>query len=167
AHFLSVHLCERYDRFAHATLLDKHGRRGDYDAGRRTPDRCRSRMDFAQRLYALLKRIHSVLLGGWYVVDSFTVHTWLLEACLQEISSELRPAVLGHGLSLWYVHSLYVPTIEGDQLPVVTCHTTLLHLSGACRLVHSFARSHLLIGCEEAWLMVIDQATRLGYIAGV
>ena len=50
--------------------------------------------------------------GTWWIPLLFS--TRILAARLQKVSTEIRPAILGHGLSVWNVHGLHVPTRKRD-----------------------------------------------------
>src|SRR6266542_3694772 len=70
---LPLHIRERNDGLADTSILDKHGSGGDHDISRGAADNCSTRMASTERGCSLSKRIHIILLGRGYVVDSAAV----------------------------------------------------------------------------------------------
>ena len=88
-------------------------------------------------------------------MDSFSLYPGILAACLQEISSQVRPAILGDGVSLWNVHGVHLSTFEGDRLPTIAGNSALLHLSRPCWMDSRFGRTDFEVDFQKAgWLTI-------------
>ena len=89
------------------------------------------------------------------MVDPSSLYPGILAACLQAISAQVRPSVLGDGVSIWNVHSVHLSTFEGDRLPTIAGNSALLHLSRPCWMDSRFGRTDFEVDFQKAgWLTI-------------
>jgi hypothetical protein len=89
-------------------LLDQHGRSGHHDTGRNAADRGGAALSGPGADFALLARLHAVVVGDRDLVDPDVDHPGHLAPRLPQVSAALRPPVLGRGLPPRHVHDLHV-----------------------------------------------------------
>src|SRR5262249_59514293 len=83
-------------------VLDRHGRDGDLDPGRRCAHRQRGARSSAHRSAPVPEGLHPGLLGDGDMVDSDVAPARILAARGPPISPALRPGVLGPGVPARY-----------------------------------------------------------------
>ena len=76
-------------------------------------------------------------------MDSHALYSGHVEVCLQEISTEVRPLILGSDLPSGHVYRLYIPDGTGDGAGVSAGDSTLFCIHSAVGLAGRLLRAGL------------------------
>ena len=80
------------------------------------------------------------------MVDSHALYSGHMEVCLQAISIEVRPLILGSDLSSGHVYRLYVPDGTGNGAGISAGDSTLFYVHSAIGLAVRIRRTGLQTG---------------------